>query len=114
KEAGGYGLCRVNQPDGRTAAVFSNTEDGDYQKILAMCREGKKCLEQIKRFDMPGFTPPAGYVSEMKRYGVLPADLPDDATIDVYAIDRKYWQSLWYDPDPGAPGLSDSAEQSSQ
>jgi len=104
KEAGGYGLCRIEKPDGQTAAVFVNTEDGDYQKILAMCREGKQRLEQIKRFDMPGFVPPAGYVNEMKRYGILPDDLPDDTEIDVYATDREYWQSLWYRPDevPGS------------
>ena len=35
----------------------------------------------------------------MKRYGILPADLPDETEIDVYAVDRKYWQSLWYKPE---------------
>ncbi|MHC4228389.1 MAG: HzsA-related protein [Planctomycetota bacterium] len=95
KEAGGYGLCKVENE-----AVFANTQDPDYQKILAMCREGKKYLEEIKRFDMPGFIPPAGYVNEMKNYGILPDDLPDGAAIDVYATDRKYWQSLWYKPSP--------------
>jgi len=34
----------------------------------------------------------------MKRYGVLPRDLPADAPIDVYATDRRYWQSLWHRP----------------
>jgi hypothetical protein len=32
----------------------------------------------------------------MKRYGILPAALPADARIDVYASDPAYWQSLWY------------------
>jgi hypothetical protein len=94
KEAGGYGFCKV---DG--APVFAGEQDADYQKILAMCRQGKTELEKIKRFDMPRFVPPAGYVSEMKRYGILPADLPDDTVIDVYATDRKYWQSLWHKPE---------------
>jgi hypothetical protein len=35
----------------------------------------------------------------MKRYGILPADQPDDAAVDVYATDRAYWQSLWYRED---------------
>lgn len=91
KEAGGYGFCRVDD-----AAVFAGADDPDYQRILAMCRQGKANLEQIKRFDMPGFVPPAGYVREMKRYGILPEDQPEDAVIDVYATDRKYWQSLWH------------------
>jgi hypothetical protein len=92
--AGGYGLCKVDNK-----AVFANMHDPDYQKILAMCCEGKRFLEKIKRFDMPGFVPPAGYVSEMKNYGILPDDLPDEAVIDVYATDRRYWQSLWYRPE---------------
>ena len=33
---------------------------------------------------------------EMKRYGILPVDLPDGAFIDVYAAEEAYWQSLWY------------------
>ncbi len=93
EEAGGYELCKV---DG--APVFADTQDRGYQKILAMCRRGKAELEKIKRFDMPGFVPPAGYVNEMKRYGILPEDHPEDEVIDVYATDRRYWQSLWYKP----------------
>ena len=45
---------------------------------------------------MPGFLPRPQYVREMKRYGVLPADQPDDTPIDVYATDQAYWRSLWY------------------
>ena len=37
-------------------AVFADTTDPDYQKILALCRAGKDFLDQIKRFDMPGFS----------------------------------------------------------
>jgi hypothetical protein len=94
KEAGGYGFCKVN-----SAPVFADTQDPDYQKILALCVAGKRNLEKIKRFDMPGFVPPAGYISEMKRYGILPKDIVVDAAIDVYATDRVYWRSLWYKPD---------------
>jgi hypothetical protein len=55
-------------------------------------------LNEIKRFDMPGFRPPRPYVREMKRYGVLPVELPEDTVIDVYATDRAYWRSLWWKP----------------
>jgi hypothetical protein len=101
KDAGGHGLCRQRLPNGKPgepAVVFANTADADYQKILTLMQAGKTHLEKIKRFDMPGFRPLPSYVREMKRYGVLPADLPDNALIDVYAADRAYWQSLWYDP----------------
>jgi hypothetical protein len=100
-EAGGYGLCRQRGPNGRlgeSVTVFADTNDQDYQKILAMCRDGKRRLEEIKRFDMPGFHPTPGYVREMKRYGILPKDLAEGAPIDVYATDRAYWRSLWWQP----------------
>ncbi|UCG56167.1 MAG: PD40 domain-containing protein [Phycisphaerales bacterium] len=102
KDAGGYGRCKVtnnrSQPS-ESAAVFASTDDPDYQKILVMCRDGKRRLEEMRRFDMSGFVPPAAYVREMKKYGVLPGDLPDGTAIDVYETDRKYWRSLWHNPD---------------
>jgi len=101
EEAGGYGLCANKEKDRRAggkAAVFADTSDPDYQAILALCRQGKRHLERIKRFDMPGFRPTPTYVREMKRFGVLPRDLDDGALIDVYAADRAYWRSLWWQP----------------
>ena len=47
---------------------------------------------------MPGFRPTSSYVREMTRYGILPNDLAEDAPIDVYATDRAYWRSLWWQP----------------
>ncbi len=90
-EAGGFGLC--------SPTVFADTHDADYQKILAMCVAGRNRLDQIKRFDMPGFRPDPAYVREMKRYGVLSAefDLSRDSA-DVYQIDQAYWRSLWHRP----------------
>jgi hypothetical protein len=96
-EAGGYGLCKQHDGSG-PATVFANTDDSDYRKILAVCRRGKRHLKQNKRFDMPDFRPTPSYVREMKRYGILPKDLPEDAPIDVYATDRAYWRSLWWRP----------------
>ncbi|MHC4403626.1 MAG: HzsA-related protein [Planctomycetota bacterium] len=95
QEAGGWGLCR--NADGKPAAVFVDTKDPDYRALLAMAAAGKESLDRIKRFDMPGFRPRPQYVREMKNYGVLDADLPDDAAIDPYATDRAYWESLWHE-----------------
>ena len=78
--------------------MFADTSDVDYQRILAVCRDGKAHLETNRRFDMPGFRPTRTYVREMKRYGILPANLDDDARIDVYAADRAYWRSMWWTP----------------
>ena len=47
---------------------------------------------------MPNFKPRPAYLREMKRYGVLPADLPPATTINPYQTDQRYWESLWYQP----------------
>jgi len=101
-QAGGYDLCRPGGKDSsqdKPGPVFADTNDPDYQKILALCIAGKRHLDKITRFDMPDFRPRQAYLREMKRYGILPKDLPADANIDVYATDRAYWQSLWYRPE---------------
>jgi hypothetical protein len=96
RSAGGYGLCK---PAGAAAAddsqVFASREDPGYRALLAMCEAGKTKLNEVKRFDMPGFKPRAEYVREMKRYKLLPDgfDLERDS-LDVYALDRKYWDSF--------------------
>lgn len=99
EQAGGWGLCRDTRT-GQKTGVFENTEDPDYRTLLAMCAAGKDKLEQSKRFDMPGFRPRADWVREMKRYGVLPVGLGSDESIDVYATEQRYWESLWYRPEP--------------
>ena len=73
-------------------AVFSGPEDPDYRTLLALCEAGKRRLEDIKRFDMPGFRPREEYLREMRRYGVLsPGPLDPQHPIDVYQLDRAYW-----------------------
>jgi hypothetical protein len=92
KSAGGYGLCRGPEAAEGAGTVFASTADPAYRAILAMCEAGRRRLDEVKRFDMPGFRPRPEYVREMKRYGVLPAsfDAAKDP-VDVYAIDRAYW-----------------------
>ena len=87
--AGGYALC---------GEVFAETEDPDFQAILAGIEEAKHHLETIGRFNMRGFYPEPEYVREMKRYGILPADFQMGDPIDVYETDRRYWESLWHRP----------------
>ena len=81
--------------------VFESVGDPDYVKILAHLRAAGQRLDEIKRFDMPGFKPSEQYVRELKRFGVLAAgfDLVKDP-IDAYAMDRMYWHSLWWSPEP--------------
>jgi len=98
ESAGGWGLCRDPKSNERIA-VFANTDDPGYRKLLVMCAAGRDFLaRQSPRFDTPEFRPRVDWVREMKRYGILPRDLPVDALVDVYATERKYWESLWYQP----------------
>jgi hypothetical protein len=81
--------------------IFQDTRDPDYQKILQHVTAAQVRLDEIRRFDMPGFRPIEHYVREMKRYGVLPEsiDAARDA-LDVYAVDAAYFRSFWHSP-PG-------------
>lgn len=90
KEAGGWGSC---------PAVFKDTHDPDYQKLLAAIRNGKAVWSE-SRWGEAGFKPNRQYVREMKRYGVLPAmfDLAKDP-IDVFETDQAYWRTFWYRPE---------------
>jgi hypothetical protein len=95
REAGGYNACAGDGP-----APLASRSDPDYQKILAAIGEAKRQLDTIKRFDMAGFRPRPEWVREMKRYGMLPADQSPQTAIDAYAVERRYWESLWYRPGP--------------
>ncbi len=92
--AGGWGLCATNG----APAVFESTADPDYARLLAMAAAGRDRLQELKRFDMAGFLPRPEWVREMKRYGVLPAETLVGSPVDIYATERKYWESLWYQP----------------
>lgn len=79
--------------------IFASADDPDYRKILAHLRAAQARLDEIKRFDMPGFKPRAEYVREMKRYGVLAASFdPASDAIDVYAADQAYFRMFWHRP----------------
>jgi cytochrome c5 len=117
KEAGGYGWCEAKPKEGgaaQPARVFPNTGDADYRSILAAIQVAKTQHDEMKRFDMPGFRPTVHYVREMKRYGILPAEIDREKDpIDVYAVDRAYWRSLWYQPpvaEPASPTTNEKGE----
>ena len=63
KESGGLGLC--------SESVFGSTDDPLYQQMLAAIREAQDRLQEIKRFDMPGFRPNEHYLREMQRFRLL-------------------------------------------
>jgi hypothetical protein len=107
KQAGGYGLC-----DGDNGPVFADANDEAYQAILAMCQAGRAKLEQIKRFDMPGFRPLASYLREMVRNGTL-RQMPGPADpVDCYALDEAYWEGQWWRPRSAASADAGHRESS--
>jgi hypothetical protein len=103
ESAGGLGLCRGNPSS--SANVFASAEDADYKTLLAMVTAGKEKLDAMRRFDMPGFRPCAPYLREMEHYGILPTNVSNDTPLDPYALDRRYWESLWYRP-PALPAAA--------
>jgi hypothetical protein len=90
KAAGGLGICEP--------AVFADTGDADYQKLVESIGNTGRELAAGKRFDMPGFRPNRYYIREMQRFGFLPPQLAPDAPIDSYATDEAYWHSFWWEP----------------
>ncbi|MHB8901661.1 MAG: hypothetical protein ACYC6Y_23145, partial [Thermoguttaceae bacterium] len=86
RQAGGLQRCGP--------AVFTDTSDADYHTILLAIQDAGRALQAAGRFDMPGFRPRREWVVQMQRYGILPS-VPPDTPIDVYAVERAYWQSLW-------------------
>ena len=101
-EAGGLGICRTG--DGH--AIFADTRDPGYRALLSGIEETKWYLDLIKRFDMPGFQPRPEYLRELRRYGILSPDFPDDGPINPYETDRAYWESLWWQPAAPADSLA--------
>jgi mono/diheme cytochrome c family protein len=93
--AGGWGVCKRGDAP---ADALASASSGDYAVLLAAVRRTAARLDEIKRFDMPGFVPRAAYVREMVRYGLLPADHDPASPVDVYALEERYWQSFWYRP----------------
>ncbi len=75
--------------------MFHSTEDPDCQRLLQSIRDGKKYLEKIKRFDMPGFQPRAECLRQLRRYGLVGQEQDSDvAACDVYQLERRYWNSV--------------------
>jgi hypothetical protein len=84
-EAGGYESC---------GAVFADTDDADYGRLLAAMERGKQELDAKPRYATPGFRPNRQYVRELVRFGVLSGSFDPAESLDVFASDEAYWRTL--------------------
>ncbi len=91
KDAGGLELC--------SKVVLQNKQDPLYKQMLQAVQVGRHLLMKGKRFDMPGFRPNEHYIREMQRFGFIPQDLSATDPIDVYAVDKAYWESFYWQPE---------------
>ena len=91
KAAGGLERCK--EP------VFADKNDPDYQAVLKGIERCRQYILSGTRSSITPFYANRTYTREMIRYGILPPD-HDYKTmpIDPFAIDQKYWESLWYVP----------------
>ncbi len=95
RSEGGYQICRPPEEDWSTTAVLTSRQDPDYRTLLTAIEDTQNKLNEIKRFDMPGFQPRKGYLREMQRYNILAQELPIDKPVNPYELDRAYWRSFW-------------------
>ena len=96
KEAGGLERCGK--------VIWSDKSASDYKAFLASLQSAKKRLDQDKRFDMPGFRPNKHYIREMQNYGFLPKDLGPTETFDIYEVEKRYFDSWFFDPQTKSTG----------
>jgi hypothetical protein len=90
EHAGGWESC---------GSVFADTDDPDYQAILASLRQAKDRADAQPRYATDGFRPNRQYVRELRRYGILPAGFDAERDpIDFFETDQAYWRSFWYTP----------------
>jgi hypothetical protein len=94
-EAGGLGLCKED--------VFRSKDDPDYRRMLAAVEDAERRLQAGKRFDMPGFRPNRHYLRELTTFGIIQDASELAGPLDPYELDRKYWESFWYEPKTKAP-----------
>ena len=106
KAAGGLAWCRQadarsktgkpSDPAAAPAAVFADTKDPDYQRLLAKITEMADWHRRNPRYYQPGFKPAPEYTFMMQMYGILPRDFQAGVTpLDPYALEERYYQSLW-------------------
>ncbi len=48
---------------------------------------------------MPGFKPSKYYIRELQKFGILSENFNiNKDKFDIYDLDKRYWESLWYYP----------------
>jgi mono/diheme cytochrome c family protein len=88
KNAGGLGWCLT--PAG--APVFADTNDSDYQALLADMAKGREAMLKAEAQGLGG-----NAAEKLKLYGILPAtfDPRRDPAASVFELERKYFEMTY-------------------
>ena len=98
ESAGGWGLCRDPEDPRAGDRLRRHRRSRTTRSCWPCAPPARRAWTQIKRFDMPGFQPRTDWVREMKRYGILPADVEPEAASMSTPPSERYWRSLWHQP----------------
>ncbi|MBQ1456658.1 MAG: hypothetical protein IIZ25_12510, partial [Thermoguttaceae bacterium] len=95
-------------------AIFTGTEDPDYQTILTYIARGRRYIlgennRYVMSFQSPNngpdcpkrFVPRKDYIREMKRYGVLPPDFDPSTPVDPFELEERYFDIAVRHREPG-------------
>ncbi|NQT36681.1 MAG: hypothetical protein HQ581_04280, partial [Planctomycetes bacterium] len=94
------GTCRESAASAEAKPVFADTSDPDYRTLLATIETAAGKLDDIKRYDMPGFRPHPAYIRQLRRFGILPESFdPEKDPLDWFEADEAYYRSLWHRAD---------------
>jgi hypothetical protein len=102
-EAGGLEKCKARKDQALQGAVFASTQDPDYQALLAQIKRAGKAIGADDPHWDGDFVSLPGWYYEMRRFDVLPADMPDKTPIDPFQVEQRYYR-FFYPESPGGVG----------
>ncbi len=103
KEAGGLGRCKARKDQKLDGPVFASTQDPDYQALLAQIKRAGKAIGADDPHWDGDFVSLPGWYYEMRRFDVLPAEMPDQTPIDPFQVEQRYYR-FFYPEYPGGVG----------
>ena len=108
KNAGGWAMGeatdikkkrRIISKNSHCPVIFKSKNNPDYKILLKYIEESQNHIKVNKRWNMPGFKPSKYYIRELQKFGILSENFNiNKDKFDIYDLDKRYWESLWYYP----------------